>query len=110
MAGTKKILRQANRKEIEGHPGLSTFVNVSRDPGKEKALLAKISRNAIKLRDQTYIARAFERAADERLSERPRPGSLCPALQPLHQFRDVLEQIAHDAVVGHVEWPGAGWL
>ena len=64
MAGTKQNAMQTNLKEIAGHPGLYTFITVSRDPRKEKALLRKVSRDAKKLGDQSVVARAFAREAD----------------------------------------------
>jgi hypothetical protein len=63
MAGTRKNGELANLKEIEGHPGLYTFINISRNPRKEKALLAKIARDARKLREETYTARIPSKSA-----------------------------------------------
>lgn len=63
MAGTKKNGELANLREIEGHPGLYTFIDISRNPRKEKALLARIARDAKKLREETYIARSLSRSS-----------------------------------------------
>jgi hypothetical protein len=64
MAVAKKNGKLANLREIKGHPGLYTFIDISRNPRKEKALLARIARDASKLREQTYITRSLSRSSD----------------------------------------------
>jgi hypothetical protein len=59
MAGSK--IRKSNLKQIAGHPGLYTFIDVSRDPRKEKALLNKVIRDAAMLRSQPLLATGFDR-------------------------------------------------
>jgi len=55
MAASKKNGTPENLKEIAGHPGLYTPITVTRNPKKEKALWAKILRDARKLRSGTLI-------------------------------------------------------
>ncbi len=62
MAGNGKSARLGNLRKIEGHPGFYTIIEVSHNPRKEKALLAKIARDAKKLRENTYLARFLTRA------------------------------------------------
>jgi hypothetical protein len=50
MAAPKKNATLQNLKEIAGHPGLYTPITVTRNARKEKALWAKILRDARKLR------------------------------------------------------------
>lgn len=57
MPKNSKVVPPSNLKKIQGHPGLYTFVEVSHDARKEKVLLAKIARDASKLREETYVAR-----------------------------------------------------
>ena len=57
MAVSKKNATPENLKEIAGHPGLYTPITVTRNPKKEKALWAKILRDARKLRSGTLIDR-----------------------------------------------------
>jgi hypothetical protein len=52
MSGTRRIKKQSNLKKLTGHPGLYTFVSITHDIKKEKALWAKIVRDARKLRNQ----------------------------------------------------------
>jgi hypothetical protein len=52
MSNSKRRVRHSNLKKIPGYPGLFTFVQISRNPRKEKALLEKISRDAARLRNQ----------------------------------------------------------
>ncbi len=63
MAGNGKNAKLSNLRKIEGHPGLYTIVEVSHNPRKEKALLAKIARDAEKLRENTYLARSLSKAS-----------------------------------------------
>lgn len=55
MGKSKKDSRRTNLKAIPGRPGMYTFITVTRDPKKEKALLAKIDRDARKLRNHTLV-------------------------------------------------------
>jgi hypothetical protein len=57
MAASKKNLKRTNLKEIPGRPGLYTFVTVTRNPKKEKALLSKIFRDARKLRSNSLVSK-----------------------------------------------------
>jgi hypothetical protein len=57
MAASKKNATPQNLKEIVGHPGLYTPITVTRNPRKEKALWAKILRDARKLRSGTLLDR-----------------------------------------------------
>ncbi len=57
MAVAKKKKAPDNLKEIAGHPGLYTPITVTRNPKKEKALWAKILRDARKLRSGTLAER-----------------------------------------------------
>ncbi|MGA2763493.1 MAG: hypothetical protein ABSG17_09025 [Spirochaetia bacterium] len=59
MAVPRKKKAPDNLKEIAGHPGLYTPINVTRNPKKEKALWAKILRDARKLRSGTLAERLF---------------------------------------------------
>ncbi len=63
MPGKRKATRLDNLREIRGHPGLYTFVDISHNSKKERALLAKIVRDARKLREQTYVARIASKAS-----------------------------------------------
>jgi len=49
MPATKKNGLHSNLKEIAGRPGLYTPLNVTRNPRKEKALWARILRDARKM-------------------------------------------------------------
>ena len=60
MAASRKKKTPDNLKEIAGHPGLYTPIIVTRDPKKEKALWAKILRDARKLRSGTLAERLFD--------------------------------------------------
>jgi hypothetical protein len=53
MMAQKKNGTPDNLREIAGHPGLYTPIVVTRNPKKEKALWAKILRDARKLRSGT---------------------------------------------------------
>ena len=64
MAKTRKNGELANLRKIEGHPGLYTFIDIRHNPRKEKALLAKIARDARKLREETYITRNLSRSSE----------------------------------------------
>jgi hypothetical protein len=57
MAVSKKKAAPQNLKEIAGHPGLYSPITVTRNPKKEKALWAKILRDARKLRSGTLVDR-----------------------------------------------------
>lgn len=57
MAASKKNSKHTNLKAIPGRPGMYTFVNVTRDPKREKALLAKIDRDARKLRSNSLVSK-----------------------------------------------------
>ena len=57
MAIPKKKATPPNLKEIAGHPGLYTPITVTRNPRKEKALWAKILRDARNLRRGTLLDR-----------------------------------------------------
>jgi hypothetical protein len=50
MAGSNNKAKSSNLKKIPGHPGLYTFITVTRDPKKNKAFLKKIIRDAEKLK------------------------------------------------------------
>ena len=63
MAKNSKVAKPSNLRKIQGRPGLYTFVEISHNPRKEKALLAKIERDARKLREQTYVVRRLGRTA-----------------------------------------------
>jgi len=57
MAVSKKNATPQNLKEIAGHPGLYSPITVTRNPKMEKALWAKILRDARKLRSGTLVDR-----------------------------------------------------
>lgn len=57
MAVSKKKATPQNLKEIAGHPGLYSPITVTRNPKKERALWAKILRDARKLRSGTLVDR-----------------------------------------------------
>jgi hypothetical protein len=57
MAVSKKNTTPQNLKEIAGHPGLYSPITVTRNPKKERALWAKILRDARKLRSGTLVDR-----------------------------------------------------
>jgi hypothetical protein len=59
MPSSKKRIPD-NLKEIPGHPGLYSPINITRDPKKEKALWAKILRDARKLRSGTLVERLIK--------------------------------------------------
>jgi hypothetical protein len=59
MAASKKNATPQNLKEIAGHPGLYTPITVTRNPRKEKALWAKILRDARKLRAERLAREAL---------------------------------------------------
>ena len=52
MAASRKNSTPQNLKEIAGHPGLYTPITVTRNPRKEKALWARILRDARKLTNE----------------------------------------------------------
>ncbi len=51
-----------NLEPIPGRPGMYTVVTITHDRKKEKALMAKIERDARKLRENTYLARLADRS------------------------------------------------
>ncbi len=57
MAASNRKKNSDNLKEIDGHPGLYIPITVTRNPKKEKALWAKIVRDARKLRSGTLAER-----------------------------------------------------
>jgi hypothetical protein len=57
MARTKSNSKNTNLKKLAGHPGLYTFVNVTRDPKRENALWAKIVRDAKKIDSGSLLGR-----------------------------------------------------
>jgi hypothetical protein len=57
MAVSKKNATPQNLKEMAGHPGLYTPITVTRNARKEKALWAKILRDARSLRRGTLLDR-----------------------------------------------------
>jgi hypothetical protein len=57
MAASKKNATPQNLKEIAGHPGLYSPITITRNPKKERALWAKILRDARKLRSGTLVDR-----------------------------------------------------
>ena len=59
MAASKKNSTPQNLREIAGHPGLYTPIAVTRNPRKEKALWAKILRDARKLRAERLAREAL---------------------------------------------------
>jgi hypothetical protein len=63
MAGSKKI-KKSNLKPIPGHPGLYTFITITRDPKKEKAFLKKVMRGAEKLRIERLAREALFQPRD----------------------------------------------
>jgi hypothetical protein len=63
MARTKKNDEFTNLRGIEGHTGLYTFIDITRNPRKEKVLLGKMNRDTRKLREEKYIARNLSRSS-----------------------------------------------
>jgi hypothetical protein len=55
MAVSKKNATPQNLRAIAGHPGLYSPIAITRNPKKEKALWAKILRDARKLTSGTLI-------------------------------------------------------
>jgi len=51
-----------NLEEIPGRPGMYTVITITHDRKKEKALMAKIERDARKLRENTYLARLLAKS------------------------------------------------
>ena len=58
MAARKKA-KNNNLKPLPGHPGLYTPITVTRNPRKEKALWAKILRDARKLTNERLAREAL---------------------------------------------------
>jgi hypothetical protein len=58
MAARKKTAKMAVRKAIPGYPGLYTFVDIPRNPAAERHFLAKVMRNAKKLKADLLTSRA----------------------------------------------------
>jgi len=54
MAASKA--KHSNLKKIPGHPGVYTFVQITRDPRAEKTLLDKIARDAARLSAKRFQA------------------------------------------------------
>ena len=52
MAVSKQKRKYRNLREIPGYPGLYTPITVTRDARREKAMVAKIKRNAQKIFDR----------------------------------------------------------
>jgi hypothetical protein len=50
VATQKKNAKLAVRKAIPGYPGLYTFVDIPRQPAAERRFLAKVMKNAKKLK------------------------------------------------------------
>jgi len=62
MAKNDKNAKLSNLKPIKGHPGLYTVIEVSHNPQREKALMARIARDAEKRREETYLFRILAKA------------------------------------------------